>query len=113
MGFMSKQMGTWSVGLPFWSENGLRPAVISSSAPFQVVGLSPQPSSAVACFHVVMAFKLWLHTSLASSTIMYCRLYIINPSVPYMGEEGGGSYGYSVLGQLGSEVKCAGLPYKV
>ena len=23
MGFMSKQMGTWSVILPFWSENGL------------------------------------------------------------------------------------------
>ena len=36
MGFMSKQMGTWSVVLPFWSENGLWPAVISSSAALTV-----------------------------------------------------------------------------
>ena len=31
MGFMSKQMGIWSVALPFWSENGLWPAAISGS----------------------------------------------------------------------------------
>ena len=36
MGFMSKQMGTWSVVLPFWSENGLWPAVISNSVVLSV-----------------------------------------------------------------------------